>query len=102
MPVVLRLIQRFQLSKKQEFIVLEKQFAALEHRRILPRGERMTPICSKEPLNTLIWEGKFGTMAEAEQALKLFETSPEHTELFNKQVNYFQDTWAEIYEVLEC
>ncbi|MGB8060813.1 MAG: hypothetical protein WCF26_02810 [Candidatus Sulfotelmatobacter sp.] len=81
---------------------LEKQFAQLEHRGILPRGERMTPISSREPGNTLIWEGQFPNLGAAEKALKLFETSPEHTALFEKQVNYFQDTWVEFYEVLDC
>ena len=37
MAIVLRLIQQFQSSKKQQFIGLEKQFAQLEHRGILPR-----------------------------------------------------------------
>jgi hypothetical protein len=102
MAIVLRLIQQFQSSKKDQFMDLEKQFAALEHRGILPRGVRMTPIASRQPGNTLIWEGHFENLGAAEKALKLFETSPEHTELFEKQVNYFQDTWVEFYQLLEC
>lgn len=102
MAIVLRLVQQFQASKKPQFMELEKQFAALEHRGILPRGERMTPIASRLPGNTLIWEGHFENLAAAEKALKLFEDGPEHTELYNKQVNYFQDAWVELYEVLDC
>ncbi len=69
---------------------LEKQFAALEHRGNLRRGERMTPTASRKPGNTLIWEGHFENLCTAGKALKLFETSPAHTELFEKQVDYFQ------------
>jgi hypothetical protein len=44
----------------------------------------------------------FETLAEAERALKPFETNPEHTDLFEKQVNYLENAWAEFYEVLDC
>jgi hypothetical protein len=98
--VMLRLIQQFEPSKKQEFIELEKQFAALEHRGILPRGERLLPISSREPGNTIIWQGQFESLCAAEAALKLFESSPEHTELANKQVHCFKASWVEFYEVL--
>jgi len=80
---------------------LEKQFAALEHRGILPRGERMTPVASRQPGNTLIWEGHFENLCTAGKALELFETSSEHTELFEKQVNYFQDASVQFCEVLD-
>ena len=49
----------------------------------------------------LIWEGHFANLDGAEKALKLFETSPEHIELFEKQKQFFEDTWVEFYEVLE-
>ena len=102
MAIVMRIIQRFQASKRQEFIALEKQFAALEKRGILPQGERMLPLSSREPGNTLIWVGHFPTLCAAQECLQKFETSPEHEELFNSQVHYFQDTWVEFYEMLEC
>lgn len=38
MAVVMRLIQRYDPLHKLEFHALEKQFAELEHRGILPRG----------------------------------------------------------------
>jgi hypothetical protein len=102
MAIVMRIIQRFQASKKQEFIVLEKQFAALEARGILPKGERMLPLSSREPGNTLIWQGRFPTLNAAQECLHVFDASPEHTELFDQQVHFFQDTWVEFYEVLDC
>jgi hypothetical protein len=100
--IVLRLIQRFQPSKKQEFLNLEKQFAELEHRGILPRGERLISIAGREPNNTVIWQARFENLGAAEKALKLFETNPQHTELAIKQVPFFKNAWIEFYEVLEC
>ena len=101
MAIVLRMVQQFQPGKRQEFLTLEKQFANLEHRGILPRGERLIPIAAKEPNNTVIWQAKFDSLAAAEKALKLFETNPEHTELGIKQVPFFKNAWVEFYEVLE-
>ena len=101
MAIILRMIQQFHPAKKQEFIALEKQFAQLEHRGILPKGERLMPISSKEPGNTIIWQGRFEDLCAAQNALKLFETNPEHTELANQQVHCFKDAWVEFYEVLE-
>ena len=102
MAIVLRLVQQFQHSKKQEFMELEKQFAELEHRGILPRGERLIPISSRDPGNTVIWQARFENFAAVEAALKLFETNPQHTELANKQKHFFESTWVEFYEVMEC
>ena len=101
MAIILRLVQRFQHSKREEFIALEKEFAQLEHRGILPRGERLMPISGREPGNTIIWQRRFESLAEAEEALKLFETNPEHTELANQQKHYFEGTWVEFYEVVD-
>ena len=101
MAIVLRLVQQFQHSKKQEFMELEKQFAELEHRGILPRGERLIPISSRDPGNTVVWQARFENFAAAEAALKLFETNPEHGELANKQKHFFESTWIEFYEVME-
>jgi hypothetical protein len=61
----------------------------------------MTLIASRQPGNTLIWEGHFENLCAAGNALKLFETSPEHTELFEKQVNDFQDASVQFCEVLD-
>ena len=101
MAIILRLVQRFQYSKREEFIALEKEFAQLEHRGILPSGERLMPISGREPGNTIVWQRRFESLAEAEAALKLFETNPEHTELANQQKHYFEGTWVEFYEIVD-
>ncbi len=101
MAIILRLVQRFQHSKREEFIALEKEFAQLEHRGILPSGERLMPISGREPGNTIVWQRRFESLAEAEAALKLFETNPEHTELANQQKHYFEGTWVEFYETVD-
>ncbi len=101
MAIILRLVQRFQHSKREEFIALEKEFAQLEHRGILPSGERLMPISGREPGNTIVWQRRFESLAEAEAALKLFETNPEHTELANQQKHYFEGTWVEFYEIVD-
>ncbi len=99
--VILRMIQQFHPAKKQDFLALEKEFAALEERGILPKGERLMPISGREPGNTVIWQRRFESLCEAEAALKLFESNPEHTELAKMQLPFFKDAWIEFYEVLE-
>ena len=49
MAIVMRLVQRFQASKKHEFVELEKQFAELEARGILPKGERLLSLSAGTP-----------------------------------------------------
>jgi hypothetical protein len=102
LAIVMRLVQRFQASKKREFIEFEKQFAELEARGILPKGERMLPLASRDPGNTLIWQSHFPSVSAAQACLRKFETSPEHTELVHKQSPFFEDTWVEFYEILDC
>ena len=101
MAVILRLVQQYQHSKKQEFMTLEKQFAELEVRGILPRGERLVPISSRDPGNTIVWQARFENLSAVEAALKLFETNPEHTALANQQKHFFESLWVELYEVVE-
>jgi len=101
MPVLLRLVQRFKHARKAEFMELEKQFADLEHQGILPKGERFAPIAGREPGNTVVWQCRFEHLAAVEAAMKLFETEPGHAGLAKKQSPFFQDSWIELYEVLE-
>jgi len=101
MAIILRLIQQYDPAHKEEFHALEKQFAELEHRGILPRGERYVPISGREPGNTIVWQSRFESLAAAEKALKLFADEPGHTELAKKQHPMFQQSWVELYEVLE-
>src|SRR5258708_13015922 len=85
MAVIVRLVQQYHPSKKQEFHTLEKQFADLEHRGILPRGERLVPIAGREAGNTIVWQCRFDSLGAAEIALKKIDASAEHTELAAKQ-----------------
>ncbi len=101
MAVLLRLIQRYDPAHKQEFHKLEKQFAELEHRGLLPRGERLVPISGREPGNTIVWQCRFDSLAAVETALKQIDASPEHTDLASRQHPMFQNSWIEFYEVLD-
>ena len=101
MAIVMRLVQRFQASKKHEFIELEKQFAELEARGILPKGERLLSLSGRDPGNTLIWQRQFPDLTAVKECLQQIETSPEHTELAKKQAAFFEGTWIELYEVLD-
>jgi hypothetical protein len=98
--VVMRLIQQYDPKHKQEFHALEKQFAELEHRGILPKGERLIPISGREPANTIVWQCRFDSLSAAENAMKQIDASDEHTELAKKQHPMFQQSWVEFYEVL--
>ncbi len=101
MAVIMRLIQRYHPSHKQEFHALEKQFAQLEHRGLLPPGERLAPISGREPANTIVWQCRFNSLCDAEIALKHIEASADHTELAKQQHPMFQQSWIEFYEVLD-
>jgi hypothetical protein len=79
----------------------KKQFAQLEHRGLLPRGERLVPISAREAGNTIVWQCRFDSLCAAEAALKQIEASNEHTELARKQHPMFQQSWVEFYEVLD-
>ena len=101
MAIILRIVQRFQSGKRNEFMELERQFAALEHQGILLKGERMTPVASREPGNTLIWQARFSNLHAAQDALKSFESSAEHTRLYDQQKQHLENTWVEFYEILD-
>ncbi|QHW34777.1 hypothetical protein GZH47_30925 [Paenibacillus rhizovicinus] len=102
MAFKLRLVQRFQAANRAEFLELEHQFAELERRHDdFPKGKRYLPFSGREPLNTLIWECEFETLAEVQQALAFFEGDHRHEELAKRQLPYFQDAHTEIYETLE-
>lgn len=101
MAIIMRIIQRFQTGKKIEFMELEKQFAALEHQGILLKGERMTPLASREPGNTLIWQCRLRDLSAADEALRFIANSAEHTRLYEQQKQYMEDTWVEFYDVLD-
>lgn len=101
MAIIVRLVQQYHPSSKQEVHALERQFAELEHRGLLPAGERLAPISGREPANTIVWQCRFESLAAAEKALTQIDNSAEHTELASKQHPLFQQSWVEFYEVLE-
>lgn len=101
MAIIMRLIQQYHPRHKTEFHALEKQFAELERRGLLPRGQRSVPISGREPANTIVWECRFDSLSAGEKALKQIEDSPEHTELGKKQHPMFQQSWTEFYEILD-
>lgn len=100
MAVIMRLIQQYDPKHKQEFHALEKQFAELEHRGILPKGERLIPISGREPANTIVWQCRFESLSAAEIAIKKIDACDEHTELAKTQHPMFQRSWVEFYELL--
>ncbi len=101
MTVMMRIVQQFQPAKRAQFMELERQFAALERSGALPRGERMIPISGRDPGNTLIWQCRFTDLSAAQAALRLMESSSEHTQLADQQLSWFYDSWVELYEILE-
>ncbi len=102
MPYILRFVQRYQPEQRAQFMELEAKFAALEQRRSdFPKGRRSQPYAGREPSNTLLWECEFPSLAEAQAALALIASDPEHETLFRQQVPYMRELYTEINEVLE-
>jgi hypothetical protein len=101
MAYVLRFVQRFRPADERAFMALEKQFAALERRkRGFPKGRRSRPYAGREPGHTLIWECEFPSLDEAQRALALLSSDPDHERLLQRQLPYFLDAWTEIHELL--
>ena len=102
MAYLLRFVQRYRAADEKAFMALERQFAALERRkRGFPRGRRFRAHTGRESLNTLVWECEFETLAAAEQARAMMDADPDHARLLARQIRYFQEAYAEIYEVLD-
>lgn len=99
MSVTMRIVQRYRITAEKEFWDLEAKFAELERRRPdFPKGRRMKPIAGGEPVNTLVWEGEFPTLADAHKALAFFEGDAEHEALFKLQGPLFESMRVEFYE----
>jgi hypothetical protein len=102
MAYKLRFVQKFVQGKTDAFIELEKKFMALEKEiPAFPKGKRFLPCFSKEPLNTLIWECEFATLEDTVSAQQFLENNGLHKDLFDQQVQYFIESYAEIYKTLE-
>jgi len=98
----LRFVQRIDQSKKNEFLEIEREFIKFEKANTdIPQGTRFLPVSGKEPSNTLIWECHFNTMEDLTKQLQAIYDNPEHEELLQRQIPFMQDSYTEIYEVLE-
>ncbi len=102
MPYLLRFVQKFQESNQAEFLELEKKFIHLEESAAeFPKGKRFLPYAGRESSNTLIWECEFPTMQAVQDALDLLNRDPRHTELFQQQVQFFEESYVEIYQAFD-
>ncbi len=102
MAYILRFVQRYRPENREAFLELEGEFARMEERREgYPKGRRSQPYAGREQTCTIVWECEFETLAAAEAGLALMESDPEHEVLYRKQVPFIEETYTEIYEVLE-
>jgi hypothetical protein len=102
MGIVLRIIQQFDPARENEFMSLEKKFYELEMKRPdFPKGRRMQPVSSSEPVNTLIWQCDFPDIESAFLALSFFEGDEEHDKLFRQQVEMMKSIRIEFYKTLD-
>jgi hypothetical protein len=102
MSVVMRIIQRYDVTRENEWMSLERQFATLERMRPdYPKGRRLKPLASTEACNTLIWEAEFPTLEAAHAALSFFAGDAAHEKLQERQRPLFEQTRIEFLEKLE-
>jgi hypothetical protein len=102
MAYLLRFVQKFQEHHQAEFLELEKKFIQLEKTVTeFPKGKRYLPYAGREASNTLIWECEFPTLQAAQDALDFLSRDPRHTELFQQQVQFFVESFVEIYQTLD-
>ena len=102
MPYLLRFIQKFQQSNQAEFLELEKKFIQLEESAAeFPKGKRYLPYAGREASNTLIWECEFPSLLAVQDALDLLNRDPCHAALFQQQVQFFEESYVEIYQTFD-
>lgn len=102
MAFVLRFVQRYRPVNREKFMEIEAKFVAMEKRREgYPKGRRSQPYTGMLATNTIICEFQFDTLGEAEAGLAMISSDPEHDKLLAEQLPYMQDSYSEIYEVLE-
>jgi hypothetical protein len=102
MSIVMRIIQRFDPAREDEFMALERKFDELEKQRPdFPKGMRMQPISSAEPVNSLIWQCEFPDMKSAVSALDFFNGDSNHEKLYKQQVEYMNTIRIEFYKTLD-
>ena len=102
MSYILRFTQSYLPAHHKMVLDLEAQFEELERRNSnFPRGRRYQPLASGEPNHSLIWESEFPSLAAVQEALKVIQEDPTHTDLFSKQSPYFTNMRTEIFQTLE-
>jgi hypothetical protein len=102
MSYILRIIQRYRPEDRAAFLDLEAQFAAAEREPCgLSKGQRRQPHSGRQPVDTLIWEAQFPSLAALEAARVQMAASDRHTELFYQQAPLITEAYTEIDEVLE-
>lgn len=102
MSITMRIIQRFDITREEEFMEIEKRFAALEESRPdYPKGRRMQPVSADIPCNTLIWQCEFPNMESAYRTLDFFSGDEAHELLLKKQLPCFREVNIEFYKNLD-
>lgn len=102
MGIVMRIIQQFDPAREDEFMALERKFSELENRRTdFPKGRRMQPVSSAEPVNTLIWQCDFPDIESAFMALNFFDGDAEHEKLYRQQVELMKSIRIEFCKTLD-
>ena len=102
MGIVMRIIQQFDPGHEQEFMALEQKFDELEKSRPdYPKGGRMQPVSSIDPVNSLIWQYEFPDMETAYKTLDFFNGDQEHETLFRSQVRFMKTIRIEFYKTLD-
>lgn len=102
MAVRMRILQQFDPVHEKAFMMLERQFAALEAARPdYPKGRRLQPLAAADPCNTLVWECDFPDLEAARKVLSFFEGDAAHEALAAKQKPYFKQVRIEMFEILD-
>jgi hypothetical protein len=102
MGIVIRIIQQFDPAREDDFMALERKFAELERNRPdFPKGRRMQPVSSADPVNTLIWQCDFPDIESAFIALNFFDGDQDHDKLFRQQVELMKSIKIEFYKTLD-
>jgi hypothetical protein len=102
MGIVMRIIQQFEPAREDDFMALERKFDELEKSRPdFPKGKRMQPVSSPEPVNTLIWQSEFPDIETAFMALNFFQGDDAHEKLYKQQVEFMKSIRIEFYKTLD-
>ena len=102
MAYLLRFVQKFQEHDQSAFLELEKNLFSSKNQPWNFRRKTLPALCGREPSNTLIWECEFPSLQAVQDALDLLNRDPRHTELFQQQVQFFVESYVEIYQTLEA